>query len=284
MNEKKIAILVDSCVDVPAKLVKKYNMYVIPQKIIYKDREYLDGVDITAEEVYEKLSTEIPTTSLPSGGEINAMFDKIKADGYEKVLAVTLSSGLSGTYNYIKLLASQYDRLDIYVLDTKNIGIGAGFNAIQAAEYIKEGMDWETLKKTVTENIVNIKTVFCVDTLKYLQKGGRIGLVSALVGSSLKIKPVISCNKDGIYYTAAKVIGRRRAINKAMEIIVDFIGNHKKYNIGIVHGDALEEANRIKKELMPKLPYCNIFVEGQISPALGVHTGPGTIGIVAQLI
>lgn len=284
MNEKKIAILVDSCVDVPAKLVKKYNMYVIPQKIIYKDREYLDGVDITAEEVYEKLSTEIPTTSLPSGGEINAMFDKIKADGYEKVLAVTLSSGLSGTYNYIKLLASQYDRLDIYVLDTKNIGIGAGFNAIQAAEYIKEGMDWETLKKTVTENIVNIKTVFCVDTLKYLQKGGRIGLVSALVGSSLKIKPVISCNKDGIYYTAAKVIGRRRAINKAMEIIVDFIGNHKKYNIRIVHGDALEEANRIKKELMPKLPYCNIFVEGQISPALGVHTGPGTIGIVAQLI
>lgn len=284
MNEKKIAILVDSCVDVPAKLVKKYNMYVIPQKIIYKDREYLDGVDITAEEVYEKLSTEIPTTSLPSGGEINAMFDKIKADGYEKVLAVTLSSGLSGTYNYIKLLASQYDRLDIYVLDTKNIGIGAGFNAIQAAEYIKEGMDWETLKKTVTENIVNIKTVFCVDTLKYLQKGGRIGLVSALVGSSLKIKPVISCNKDGIYYTAAKVIGRRRAINKAMEIIVDFIGNHKKYNIGIVHGDAFEEANRIKKELMPKLPYCNIFVEGQISPALGVHTGPGTIGIVAQLI
>lgn len=284
MNKEKIAILVDSCVDVPAKLVEKYNMYVVPLKILYKDKEYLDGVNITAQEVYERLSTEIPTTSLPSGSQINAVFDKIKADGFEKVLAVALSSGLSGTYNYLKLLASQYEGLEVYVLDTKNIGIGGGFSAIQAAEHIKEGMDWKTLKKTVTENIPNIKTVFCLDTLKYLHAGGRIGLVSTLFGSSLKLKPIISCNKDGIYYTAAKVIGRKRSLNKAMELIINFIGEHKKYNIGIVHGGALEEANKIKKTLMPKLPHCNILVEGQISPVLGVHTGPGTIGIIAQLI
>lgn len=126
MNKEKIAILVDSCVDVPPKLVEKHNMYVIPLKVIYKDRVYSDGVDITAQEVYERLDIEIPTTSLPSGGEINAMFDRIKADGYEKVLAIHISSGLSGTYNSIRLLASQYEGLEIYVLDTKNIGIGSG--------------------------------------------------------------------------------------------------------------------------------------------------------------
>ena len=284
MNNKKIAILIDSGVDVPSQLVKKYNMYVIPLKIIYKDKEYSDGVDITAQEVYERLDIEIPTTSLPGGGEINAMFDRIKADGYEKVLAVTISSGLSGTYNSIRLLGSQYEGLDIFVLDTKNIGIGSGFNAIQAAEYIKKGMNWDTLIKTVSENILKCKIFFYVDTLEYLKKGGRIGLVASTLGSALNLKPIISCNKDGIYYTVSKALGRKRALKKAMDLAVNFAGNSKKYNIAIVHGGAEKKANQIKETLMPLLPYCNIYTDGQISPALGVHTGPGTIGIAVQII
>lgn len=284
MNKDKIAILVDSCVDVPPVLIEKYNMYEVPLKVIYKDREYLDGVDITPEEVYERFDIEIPTTSLPDGSYITSMFDKIKEDGFEKVLAVTLSSGLSGTYNYIKLLASKYEGLDIHVFDTKNIGIGGGFHAIQAAEYLKDEMDWETLKKTVNEKVLDVKTVFCLDTLKYLQKGGRIGLVPALFGSSLNLKPIISCNEDGVYYAMAKVIGRKRSLQRAMDIIIDFVGDHKNYNLGVVHGGALEEANRIKELLISKLPHSKIFVEGQISPVLGVHTGIGTIGIVAQKV
>src|SRR5699024_2037896 len=157
MNKEKIAILVDSGADIPKNLLEKYNIYVLPLKVIYKDKEYSDGVDITPQEMYKRLETEIPTTSLPSGGEINAMFDKIKSDGYEKLLVVTISSGLSGTYNYISLLASQYDGLDIFVLDTKNIGIATGFSAIQAAEYIKEGIDWNTLTKTVSANVSKSK-------------------------------------------------------------------------------------------------------------------------------
>lgn len=282
MNDEKIAILVDSCVDIPAKLAKHYNIYVIPLKVIYKNKEYSDGVDITAQEVYERLKYEIPTTSLPSGSEINAMFDRIKADGYEKLLVVTLSSGLSGTYNYMKLLASQYEGLDIFILDTKNIALGSGFNAIQAAEYLKAGMDWETLKKTVSENISNSKVFFCVDTLEYLHKGGRIGLVASMLGSALNLRPIISCNEDGIYYTVAKVIGRKRSIKKLIDTAVDFLGDSKKYNIAISHGDAEREANQIKETLMPIIQNCNIYVEGQISPALGVHTGPGTIGIAVQ--
>lgn len=284
MNDEKIAILVDSCVDVPPKLVEKYNMYVLPLKVIYKDREYSDGVDITAQEVYERLDIEIPTTSLPSGGEINAIFDKIKSDGYEKVLAVHISSGLSGTYNYIRLLGSQYEGLDIFVLDTKNIGIGSGFNAIQAAEYINEGMDWKTLTKTVSENVSKCKIFFYVDTLEYLKKGGRIGLVASVLGTALNLKPIISCNNDGIYYTVAKFLGRKRTLNKMIDLAIEYAKSGNRYNVAIVHGNAEEQANKIKEALMPSLPHCNIFTDGQISPALGVHTGPGTIGIAIQLI
>lgn len=282
MNKEKIAILVDSGVDIPKKLVNEYNMYVVPLKIVYKDREYSDGVDISAEELYARLKTEIPTTSLPSGEEIQEIFNKIKADGYEKVLAVTISSGLSGTHNAISMLANQQKDLEVFVLDTKNIAIASGFNAIQAAEYIKEGMNWDTLIKTVSKNISNSKVFFCVSTLEYLQKGGRIGLVSAILGSTLSLKPIISCNENGIYYTVAKIIGRKRSLNKALELAIEFVGDHKDYNLGIVHGAAEEEANELKKLITARLPNAKVFVEGQISPALGVHTGPGAIGIVAQ--
>lgn len=282
MNKEKIAILVDSGVDVPAELVKKYNMYVAPLKIIYGNKEYSDGVDISADEVYSRLETKIPSTSLPSGEKIQDLFDEMKAAGYNKVLAVTISSGLSGTYNAIKVIADQEEDLEIFVLDTKNIAIASGFSAIQAAEYIKEGMTFDTLTKTVSANISNSRVFFCVDTLEYLQKGGRIGLVSAILGSTLSLKPIISCNQEGIYYTAAKIIGRKRSLRKALDMAVEFIGDTKKYNIGVVHGHAEKDGQELLESLKSRLPNFSIAAEGQISPALGVHTGPGTIGIVVQ--
>ncbi len=284
MNDQKIAILIDSGSDVPPDLVAKYGMYVLPLKVIYDNKEYLDGVDISAEDVYARLKTEIPTTSLPSGSDIQNLLDKIKTDGYEKVLAVCISSGLSGTYNNVRLIANEYKGLDIFVLDTKNIAIASGFSAIQAAQYLEDGMDWTTLTKTISQDIQKSKVFFYVDTLEYLQKGGRIGLVASVLGSALNLKPIISCNEEGIYYTVAKMLGKKRSINKAIDLARDFAETGERYNIAVIHGDAEKQANQIKQTILGLLPACNIFVEGQISPALGVHTGPGTIGIAIQLI
>ena len=282
MNKQKIAILTDSGSDVPDYLIKEYGIYEAPLKIIYSDGEYLDGVNITAEEVYSRLKTEIPSTSLPDGSQIQEILDQIKADGYEKVLVVTISSGLSGTYNVMRLVGDREKDLDVFVVDSKNIAIASGFNAIQAAEYIKEGMEWEELKETVAKNISNSRVFFSVSTLEYLQKGGRIGLVASIFCTTIKLKPIISCNEDGIYYTVAKVIGKKRSFNKALELAVEFIGDNKEYNIGVVHGAAEDDAEKLSEELKSMLPNYKMFAEGQISPALGVHTGPGTIGIVVQ--
>lgn len=282
MNEQKIAILVDSGSDVPEKLVKKYNMYVAPLNIIYKDREYVDGIEIKTEDVYARLEEEIPSTSLPSPDTIQSIFDKIKADGYTKVLAVTISSGLSGTYNVIRLLSKEQEGLDVFVVDSKNISIASGFNAIQAAQCIEEGMSWDALKETVSKNIVNTKVFFYVSTLKYLQKGGRIGLVAAVLGETLRLKPIISCNEDGIYYTVTKSLGEKRTISKALELAIEYIGDSKEYNLGVVHAAAEVTADEIRDRLTESLPNYNILVDGEISAALGVHTGPGAVGVVVQ--
>lgn len=205
MNKEKIAVLVDTCCDVPQTFVEQYHMYVIPLKVVYKDAEYLDGVDITPEQVYQGLEREVPKTSLPSGERITEIFDQIRADGFQKVIAITLSSGLSGTNNMIHLIADQLEDMEVFIMDTKNISIGGGFHAIQAARYIEDGLSFDEIKAKLMRGIDQCKVFFVVKTLEYLQKGGRIGLVASLFGNALNLKPIISCNDEGIYYTVAKV-------------------------------------------------------------------------------
>ncbi|MGH1760355.1 DegV family protein [Enterococcus gallinarum] len=284
MNKEKIALLVDSGTDVPAEIMSQYGMYMLPLQIIYKDRTYTDKVDITAEEIYQRLPQEIPSTSLPDGETINKIFDRIKADGYEQVLAVTISSGLSGTYNVVRLMGEQRNDLDIFVLDTKNIGIGAGLQAIRAAELLNEGVTWQELKEQLLQEVVRNKVFFNVATLEYLQKGGRIGLVASILGNALKLNPIISCNDEGIYYTVAKSRGRKKSLDKTVELVKQYIGNHKQFRLAVAQGDALAEAKEIKTRLEQEFPQVKEIFFGQISPALVVHTGPGLLGVGVQLL
>ena len=284
MNKEKIALLVDSGTDVPAEIMSQYGMYMLPLQIIYKDRTYTDKVDITAEEIYQRLPQEIPSTSLPDGETINKIFDRIKADGYEQVLAVTISSGLSGTYNVVRLLGEQRIDLDIFVLDTKNIGIGAGLQAIRAAELLNEGVTWQELKEQLLQEVVRNKVFFNVATLEYLQKGGRIGLVASILGNALKLNPIISCNDEGIYYTVAKSRGRKKSLDKTVELVKQYIGNHKQFRLAVAQGDALAEAKEMKTRLEQEFPQVKEIFFGQISPALVVHTGPGLLGVGVQLL
>jgi DegV family protein with EDD domain len=286
VNKQKIAIVTDSGADVPQSIQEKFNIKVIPLKIIFKDGEYIDKVNITADQVYERMQEEIPKTSLPDGDQIKTIFDEIKAEGYEKVIAVTISSGLSGTNNMVRLVANDYEGLDIFVLDTKNIGIGAGFSAVEAAVQAAKDTDWEVIKEKIQAGIEKAKVYFHVPTLEYLQKGGRIGLVQSVVGSVMNLKPIITCNEDGIYDTVAKVRGKAKSVKRTMELVEEFAAKAKKYNLAIAYGgeDAREEAEGIREQLSRRLTNVENFFFDQVSPALGVHTGPGLIGIGVQIL
>lgn len=282
MAMKKIAILVDSCTDVPKEYRDKYHMYVAPLTIIYKDAEYRDGVDIQPEDVFARFSEEIPSTSLPSPSAVADIFKQIKADGYQQVIAVIISSGLSGTYEMVRSFGPTPEGLEARYIDTKNIGIGSGFSAIRAGELIEQGLTLDEVCRGVEDAALHTRLFFCVSTLEYLIKGGRIGRVSGMVGTILDLKPVISCDEDGIYYTVAKARGRKKSLQLALDKAVEFISGAKEYNITVMHGAAKEEANELLAALKTKLPDFRISVEGQITPALVVHTGPGLIGIGVQ--
>lgn len=280
MNKQKTAILVDSCCDVPKEYLDKYNMYLLPLKVIYKNEEYLDGITIAPEEVYRRLEEEIPTTSLPEGREIIRLFDQIKSDGYENLLVISLSSGLSGTVGFLRIISNDYEGLNIKVIDTKNIAMASGFHAIQAGVYLEEGFSFEEIGERIERNLSKSKIFFVLKTLEYLQKGGRIGLVSSILGSAFNFKPIISCNEEGVYYTVSKVRGRTKSIDKMIELAAAECARFKKVFIVFSHGDALDELNELETAFLEKVS-CEIveLIEGQISPCLGVHTGPGTLAI-----
>ena len=282
MAQEKIAILVDSGSDVPKEYRDKYHMYMAPLTIIYKDAQYRDGIDIQPEEVFARFSEEIPSTSLPSPATIADLFKQMRADGYEKVIAVTISSGLSGTFGAVSSLGPAPEGLETRYIDTKNIGIGSGFSAIRAGELIEQGLPFAEVCREVEKAARNTRLFFCVSTLEYLMKGGRIGLVAGMLGTLLDLKPVISCNEDGIYYTVAKARGRKKSLSLALEKAVEFGAGATDYNITVMHGAAQDEADALIATMKERLPDYRYSIEGQITPALVVHTGPGLIGVGIQ--
>lgn len=284
MAAEKIAILVDSGSDVPKEYRDRYHMYLAPLTIIYKDGEYRDGIDISPEQVFARFAEEIPTTSLPLPATVDGLFKQMKADGYDKVVAITISSGLSGTHEMFRTFGPNPEGLDVHYVDTKNIGIGSGLTAIRAGELIEQGLPFAEVCRLTEEAARNTKLFFCVSTLEYLKKGGRIGLVSATLGTILDLKPVISCNEDGVYYTVAKARGRKKSLKLALEETVKAAGDATEYMITVMHGAAQEEADELMAALKAELPNYRVAVEGQITPVLVVHTGPGLVGIGVQRI
>lgn len=280
-----IAILTDSCADVPQHILEKYdNIFVVPLIVNYSYGQFRDKIDIQPDEIYQNFEKEIPKTSLPSGEEISKYMKSMVDAGYTDVLVVTISSGLSGTFNFMKIVSAEFSELNFKFIDTKNIGIGAGIAVVHAAELIEAGMAFDQVAENVLAVTKRTSVYFCVKTLEYLRKGGRIGLVSSTLGTMLGIIPIISCSKEGVYYTVKKLRGRQKALTEAWNMVVEKAKSAKKYRIAIAHGGAAQEAAQLLEMMKQALPVnCEIYT-GQISPALVVHTGPGLIGVGIQVI
>lgn len=279
MEENKIAILTDSCSDVPRNLLESFHIYEVALGINYKDKSYRDRVDITPEEVYGNLQKEIPHTSLPTIGEMREVIERIIADGYRQIIVPVISSGLSGTYNAIMNVCNEFKDIQTAVIDTKNIALGSGFFSVYAAQLVEKNLSFDQIVKKLEDKIAASHIYYSLQTLQYLMKGGRIGRVEGILGSMLQIKPIISCDENGIYYTVEKVRGRKQSIDKLIEIVEGRLKGTKNYYLMISHGHAQEEADKIKERMKAYVDRAVLFMEGQISPALGVHTGPGLIGI-----
>ncbi|MCR1971320.1 DegV family protein [Clostridium cochlearium] len=277
---EKIALITDTTADLSEDIINKYNVNVLPFRIIYKDREYKDRIDITPKEVYENLYKEIPTSSLPSMEDIDNLFIKLKKEGYTHAIAVVLSSGLSGIYNAVKLVSQNHPEINTYVYDSKSISAGEAVFVEKCIDMINKNEKFSNIIKEIDKLRKRCHLFFMVDTLEYLKRGGRIGKISGAIGELLNIKPIISIDKnDGKYYIVSKARGKKQSINKLIDEIKKILKNNRAC-IYMGHGNGLENCKNVYENIKKLNNILKIEFIGEISPVSGVHSGPGLVGIV----
>lgn len=273
----------DSGCDLTDELIERYDIKVLRLKVMYGDRMYSDGLDIDPLEVYRRFPEEIPTTSTPNMHEVMNLVNQIKAEGYEKIIAVTISSELSGTYNIVAMTLRDAEDMETFAFDTRNISIGSGLYALWAAMELDAGKGFAEVTAGLERKIADSKVFFYMDTLDYLRKGGRISPAVAVVGKVLGIKPVISCNEKGVYYTVAKIRGTKKGIGKLMDAAMEFAAGRRAM-IGLMNGDDAETAATVRELIKEQASGGEIVVDKQITATMAIHTGPGLIGIGILLL
>jgi DegV family protein with EDD domain len=278
MAKKKVAIATDSVSNLTPKLVKQYDINIIPQVLNWEGTTYHDGIDITQSEFYRRLATanELPTTSQPSVGEFKEFFEKI-AKGCESILCITVSDHLSGTLDSARGAQQLVKDVPIEVIDSRSASMGQGFIALAAARAVKEGASLAEAADIARQMVPITKAVFVVDTLEFLHRGGRIGGAKRLFGTLLSFKPILHLD-DGRIEPLENVRTKRKALARALSIIEADTTGKGPLHVAVMHAGNPGEAEQFGREVVDRLKPVEV-VETELTPAIGTHTGPGLVGL-----
>ncbi len=274
-----VRIVTDSVADIPSEVVNELGISIIPVVLHFGEETYHDGIDITTDEFYEKLvnSNVMPTTSVPSLDLFVRTYAKL-VEQNDEILAIMLSSKLSGIYNAaVQSAALAESERRIEIVDSRCAVMAQGLVVIKAARAARDGATMDELLDLVHNNLPRSTMVAAFDTLEYLQRGGRIGKAQALLGSVLKINPLVTL-RDGVVEPA----GRARSRVKAMERLYKFAENYSYIEgLAVEGGNCPEDVDYLVKRLGTIFPMERIY-RSRTTPVIGTHTGPGLI-LVAVL-
>jgi DegV family protein with EDD domain len=276
----KVAILTDSTAYIPTDLLKAHFITTVPQVLIWGEETFRDGVDILPDDFYRRLSTAkvMPTTSQVSIVTMRDTYEKLLAEGYE-VLGIFISSKLSGTMQSAiqakEMLPKAADK--IAIVDSLTTAMAMGFHVLAAARAAESGAGLAECKKLAEEAQKHTGVYFVVDTLEFLRRGGRIGGAQALLGSALNIKPLLAL-QDGRIESVEKIRTKGKALDRLVEIVVEQVAGRTPVRIATLHANAEAEARAVLETVAARLNPTE-KVLASVSPVIGTHAGPGTVGL-----
>jgi DegV family protein with EDD domain len=275
-----VAVITDSTAYLPDELVEGYGIHVVPLYVVLAGHSGREGWDIGPDDVARTLAVRGQTvsTSRPTPGDFVAAYRRALDAGADRLVSIHLSSELSGTWDAARLAASQVGEHVVTVVDSRSAAMGTGFAVLAAARSAATGADAAVVARAAREIAAATRTLFVVDTLEHLRRGGRIGSAAAVLGSALAVKPVLHV-QDGRVVPLEKVRTSTRALNRLVQRAVEAAGEGA-VSVAVHHLAAAEKADRLAAELRDRLPMLRELHVSQIGAAIGAHVGPGAVGIV----
>lgn len=281
---RKIRVVTDSTADIPISVREQYGIEMVPLKVHFGNETYQDAVTIQSEQFYEKLvqTDSLPTTSQPSPVDFLETYKRLAEEPDVEIISIHISSALSGTYQSAVLAKSLLDeKVNIKIIDSKSACYGLGMLVVAAAEAAKEGKSLTECAQIVQQLRNQTKLYFMVDTLEYLQKGGRIGKAAALFGSLLNIKPILTIDDSGEVAPVDKVRGQKKAMGRIIELLQHDYAD-KEINVMVAHSNAQNTADELSA-LMKEHFQVRELGFTSIGPVIGTHVGPGAAAVFVSL-
>lgn len=276
----KIALVTDSVSYLPREAIEKYNVHIVPLSVIFGDEVYKEGIDLDASAFYEKVRTAevLPTTSQPAIGEFISLYEKLADEGYEDAIVITISASLSGTHQTAATASQAVEGIRIHLFDSQIAALPEGYYVLEAGRLIEEGRTVdEIVRHLEAMRERGVKAYFMVDDLNHLHRGGRLTGAQALIGSLLKMKPILTF-KDTKLVPFEKVRTKRRALERIKELFEADAATGQPIRASVITANRREEAEPLAEEIRQKYP--NVEVDtSDIGPVVGTHVGEGTMAI-----
>lgn len=274
-----IKIVTDSTADLPQSIIEDYDITVVPLKIIFGEDVFVDGVDIDGPTFFERLqqAKEMPKTSQVNPNEFYPVFKNILTQG-DEIVGIFISSDMSGTAQSATIAKSDLDSDKIHIIDSQTVTFELGALVIKAAQMVKQGKDAEAIIAEIEALKKRTQLYAMIDTLEYLVKGGRLRATSGMIGTALQLKPIITI-KNGLVESISKQRGRKKAF-KWIKTEMDRKGQTiEGKTVFVGHSNAPEIMEEFKRWLLSQWQPKEI-IESEIGPIVGVHAGPGCVGLV----
>jgi len=269
-----VRIVTDSTADLTPEQQRAAGITVVPLNVHFGDEVFRDHVDLSTDEFFRRLkaSPQLPRTSQPSVGAFEEAYRSLRQGG-DEIVSVHLSSKVSGTYNSALMAAQSVGEGKIDVVDSLSTSMALGFIALEGAKLARAGRDRQAVAECLRGLVPKARVICVVDTLTYLERGGRIGKARALLGSLLNVKPILQL-KDGEVVPLGRARGRPQALSRLVELLER---DGKVSQLAIMHGAAHTDAEQLRERVASSYPSVDIQLT-EIGAVLGTHTGPGVIG------
>jgi DegV family protein with EDD domain len=273
----RVAVVTDSTSYLPADLLVGDQVTVVPVHVVVGGTAYDEGVEVSPAQVAQALRQwQVVTTSRPAPERFAAVYDGLAAGGATAIVSIHLSAQMSGTYDSA-LVAARAARVPVTVIDSGTVAMGLGFAVLSAAAAAGEGAAPRQVARAAEQRAAASSTLFYVDTLDFLRRGGRIGAAQALFGQALAVKPILTVTA-GRVCPLEKVRTTARALSRIEELAVVRAGE-RPGDVAVHHLDAADRAEQLAQRLRSRLPACRVVV-GEVGAVVGAHVGPGMVAVV----